>query len=270
MNKSKFLKKYGTWAVVTGASDGLGKQFAMQLAEIGFNLVLVARRKNLLDDLSERLNATYKVDCISIDLDLSANDAVASLYEKTSHLGIGLIVAAAGFGTSANLIEADIKLEKQLIDLNCRCLMEMSHVYGKKFTAQKKGGMILISSLLGFHGAFGTANYAASKAYVQALGEGLYFELRKHNVDVLTVAPGPINTGFAEAAGMNFMLALKPEEVAKESLASLGRQITLLPGFLTKFLYLSLFILLFRNLKVMVMGMVMKTMIKKKSSTPRK
>jgi len=270
MNKSKFLKKYGTWAVVTGASDGLGKQFAMQLAEIGFNLVLVARRKNLLDDLSERLNATYKVDCISIDLDLSANDAVASLYEKTSHLGIGLIVAAAGFGTSANLIEADIKLEKQLIDLNCRCLMEMSHVYGKKFTAQKKGGMILISSLLGFHGAFGTANYAASKAYVQALGEGLYFELRKYNVDVLTVAPGPINTGFAKAAGMNFMLALKPEEVAKESLASLGRQITLLPGFLTKFLYLSLFILLFRNLKVMVMGMVMKTMIKKKSSTPRK
>jgi len=265
MNKSKFLKKYGTWAVVTGANDGLGKQFAMQLAEIGFNLVLVARRKNLLDDLSERLNATYKVDCISIDLDLSANDAVASLYEKTSHLDIGLIVAAAGFGTSANLIEADIKVEKQLIDLNCRCLMEMSHVYGKKFTVQKKGGMILISSLLGFHGAFGTANYAASKAYVQALGEGLYFELRKHNVDVLTVAPGPINTGFAEAAGMNFMLALKPEEVAKESLASLGRQITLLPGFLTKFLYLSLFILLFRNLKVMVMGMVMKTMIKKKS-----
>ena len=265
MNKSKFLKKYGTWAVVTGANDGLGKQFAMQLAEIGFNLVLVARRKNLLDDLSERLNATYKVDCISIDLDLSANDAVASLYEKTSHLDIGLIVAAAGFGTSANLIEADIKVEKQLIDLNCRCLMEMSHVYGKKFTAQKKGGMILISSLLGFHGAFGTANYAASKAYVQALGEGLYFELRKHNVDVLTVAPGPINTGFAEAAGMNFMLALKPEEVAKESLASLGRQITLLPGFLTKFLYLSLFILLFRNLKVMVMGLVMKTKIKKKS-----
>jgi short-subunit dehydrogenase len=100
---------------------------------------------------------------------------------------------------------------------------------------------------------------------VQALGEGLYFELRKHNVDVLTVAPAPINTGFAEAAGMNFMLALKPEDVAKQSLSSLGRKITLLPGFLTKFLYLSLFILLFRNLKVMVMGMVMKTMIKKKS-----
>lgn len=263
MNKSNFLRKYGTWAIVTGATDGLGKQFAIQLAEIGFNLVVVARRKNLLDDLSKNLNQTYKVECIAIDLDLSANDAVSNLYEKTNHLDISLVVAAAGFGTSTNLIEADIKLEKQLIDLNCRSLMETSHLYGKKFARHKKGGLILISSLLGFHGAFGTANYAASKAYVQALGEALYFELRKHNVDVLTVAPGPINTGFAAAAGMQFSMALKPENVAKESIESLGRKITLLPGFLTKFLYLSLFMLVFRNLKVMVMGMVMKTMIKK-------
>lgn len=141
--------------------------------------------------------------------------------------------------------------------------MEMSHIYGKKFSTKKKGGMILISSLLGFHGAFGTANYAASKAYVQALGEALYFELRKYNVDVLTVAPGPINTGFAKAAGMEFSMALKPESVAKQSLATLGKKITLLPGFLSKFLYLSLSMLVFRNLKVIVMGMVMKTMIKK-------
>lgn len=138
MNKSNFLKKYGSWAIVTGATDGLGKQFAIQLAEIGFNLVVVARRKNLLDDLSKSLNKTYKVDCIAIDLDLSANDSVSVLYEKTNHLDIGLIVAAAGFGTSSNLIEADLKVEKQLIDLNCRSLMEISHVFGKKLAAKKK------------------------------------------------------------------------------------------------------------------------------------
>jgi short-subunit dehydrogenase len=141
--------------------------------------------------------------------------------------------------------------------------MEMSHAYGKKFAAQQKGGMILISSLLGFHGAFGTANYAASKAYVQAFGEAIYFELRRKKVDVLTVAPGPINTGFAAAAGMKFSMALQPEDVAKQSIACLGRKITLHPGFLTKFLYFSLSMLVFRNLKVIVMGMVMKTMIKK-------
>jgi uncharacterized protein len=261
MNQSKFLKKYGTWAIVTGATDGLGKQFAMKLAAMGFNLVVVARRKNLLDALAHKLNQAYKIDCLAIDLDLSANDAVNALNEKTGHLDIGLIVASAGFGTADDLIKADIKLEKQLIDLNCRCLMEMSHVYGKKFAAQKKGGIILISSLLGFHGAFGTANYAASKAYVQALGEGLYFELRKHGVDVLTVAPGPINTGFAATAGMHFNLALKPENVAEASIRCLGIGMTLLPGFLSKFLYFSLSMLILRKLKVMVMGMVMKTMI---------
>jgi short-subunit dehydrogenase len=263
MNTSTFLKKYGSWAIITGASDGLGKQFAIQLAKIGFNIVIIARRKNLLDDLSNKLTTSYKVDCISIDLDLSNEDAVAELYEKTSHLDIGLIVAAAGFGTSTNLIEADIKVEKQLINLNCRSLMEMAHIYGKKFSAQKKGGMILISSLLGFHGAFGTANYAASKAYVQAFGEAIYFELRRDNVDVLTVAPGPINTGFAAAAGMKFNMTLQPQDVAKQSIKCLGRKITLHPGFLTKFLYFSLNMLVFRNLKVLVMGMVMKTMIKK-------
>lgn len=263
MNKSRLLKKYGRWAIVTGASDGLGKQFAIQLAEIGFNLVIVGRRKELLDDLNKTLTQAHKVQCLTVDLDLSKNDAVNILEEKTRNLDIGLIVAAAGFGTSTNLIEADIKIEKQLIDLNCRSLMETSHVFGKKFAAQKRGGIILISSLLGFHGVFGTANYAASKSYVQALGEGLYFELRKHNVDVLTVAPGPINTGFAATAGMEFSMALKPEDVAKQSIQNLGKKITLLPGFLTKFLYLSLYLLFFRNLKVMILGTIMKTMIKK-------
>jgi len=263
MNKSRFLKKYGRWAIVTGASDGLGKQFAIQLAEIGFNLVIVGRRKKLLDDLNKTLTQAHKVQCLAVNLDLSTNDAVNILEEKTKDLDIGLIVAAAGFGTSTNLIEADIRIEKQLVDLNCRSLMEISHVFGKKFAAQKRGGIILISSLLGFHGVFGTANYAASKSYVQALGEGLYFELRKHNVDVLTVAPGPINTGFAATAGMEFSMALKPEDVAKQSIQTLGKKITLLPGFLTKFLYLSLYALFFRNLKVMILGTIMKTMIKK-------
>ncbi len=263
MNKTKLLKKYGNWAIVTGATDGLGKQFAIQLAEIGFNLVIVGRRKNLLDELHKKLNQAHKVKCLAIDLDLSTNDAVKILEDKTKDLDIGLIVAAAGFGTSTNLIQADIGIEKQLIDLNCKGLMEISHVFGKKFAAQKRGGIILISSLLGFHGVFGTANYAASKAYVQALGEGLYFELRKQNVDVLTVAPGPINTGFAATAGMQFNMALKPENVAKQSIQSLGRKITLLPGFLTKFLYFSLSMLFFRNLKVLILGTIMKTMIKK-------
>jgi short-subunit dehydrogenase len=263
MNQTKLLKKYGSWAIVTGASNGLGKEFAIQLAKIGFNVVLVARRKNLLIELSNQLENSYGIKSLPINLDLGHTDASSKLDDMTSHLDVGLIVSNAGFGTSGKLIESTIDVEKNLVDLNCRSLMELSYIYGQKFAKQKRGGIILISSLLGFVGASGSANYAASKAFVQSFGEGFHLEMKPKNVDVLTVAPGPIHTGFAERANMNFILALKPEDVAKDSINALGKKITLLPGFLTKFLYYSLQPLLFRNLKVMVMGLVMKTMIKK-------
>lgn len=263
MNQSKLLQKYGSWAVLTGSSNGLGKEFAIQLAKLGFNLVLVARRKSLLKKLSSQLEKSYGNKCLPINLDLGHTDSANILDEMTGHLDVGLIISNAGFGTSGKFLEGKIDVEKNLIDLNCRSLMELSYIYGQKFAEKKRGGIILISSLLGFLGTSGSANYAASKAFVQSFGEGLYSEMKRHNVDVLTVAPGPIHTGFAERANMNFMLALKPENVAKDSINALGKKMTLLPGFLTKFLYFSLQPLLFRNLKIMMQSFVMKTMIKK-------
>ena len=263
MNQTKLLQKYGSWAIVTGASNGLGKKFAIQLAKIGFNVVLVARRENILKELSNQLENSYGIKCMPINLDLGHTDAANILDKMTSHLDVGLIVSNAGFVTSGNLIKSKIDVEKNLVDLNCRSLMELSYIYGQKFAKNKRGGIILISSLLGFLGTPGSANYAASKAFVQSFGEGFHSEMKPHNVDVLTVAPGPIHTGFAERANMNFILALKPENVAKDSINALGKKITLLPGFLSKFLYFSLQPLLFRNLKIKVMGLVMKTMIKK-------
>ena len=263
MNQTKFLQKYGSWAIVTGASNGIGKEFAIQLAKIGFNVVLVARRKGLLEELSDQLENSYGIKCMSINLDLGHADAANILDDMTSHLDIGLIVSNAGFGTSGKLIESKIDVEKNLVDLNCRSLMELSYIFGQKFAKKNHGGIILISSLLGFVGIPGSANYAASKAFVQSFGEGFHSEMKPYNVDVLTVAPGPVHTGFAEKANMNFILALSPENVAQDSINALGKKITLLPGFLTKFLYYSLQPLLLRNLKIMVMGLVMKTMIKK-------
>jgi short-subunit dehydrogenase len=263
MNQTKFLQKYGSWAIVTGASNGIGKEFAIQLAKIGFNVVLVARRKGLLEELSDQLENSYGIKSLPINLDLGHTDAAKILDEMTTNLDVGLIVSNAGFGTSGNLLDSRIDIEKNLIDLNCRSLMELSYIYGQKFAKKKRGGIILISSLLGFFGTPGSANYAASKAFVQSFGEGFHSEMKRHNVDVLTVAPGPVHTGFAEKANMNFILALNPENVAKDSINALGKKITLLPGFLTKFLYFSLQSLLIRNLKIMILGLVMKPMIKK-------
>ncbi len=198
MNQTKFLQKYGSWAIVTGASNGIGKEFAIQLAKIGFNVVLVARRKALLEELSDQLENSYGIKCMSINLDLGHADAANILDDMTSHLDIGLIVSNAGFGTSGKLIESKIDVEKNLVDLNCRSLMELSYIFGQKFAKKNRGGIILISSLLGFVGIPSSANYAASKAFVQSFGEGFHSEMKPYNVDVLTVAPGPVHTGFAE------------------------------------------------------------------------
>ena len=132
MNQTKFLQKYGSWAIVTGASNGIGKEFAIQLANIGFNVVLVARRKRLLEELSDQLENSYGIKSLPINLDLGQTDAAKILDEMTTNLDVGLIVSNAGFGTSGNLLDSQIDIEKTLIDLNCRSLMELSYIYGQK------------------------------------------------------------------------------------------------------------------------------------------
>jgi uncharacterized protein len=155
-------------------------------------------------------------------------------------LDVGLLVAAAGFGTSGALIKARLDEELNMLDVNCRSVLAMSYYFGRMFADKKRGGIILFGSLLGFQGAPQTANYAATKAYVQTLAEGLHYELKLYGVDVLATAPGPVGTGFAARANMQMGATATPAEVAKSTLAALGHNITVRPGFLAKFLGYSL------------------------------
>ena len=115
----------------------------------------------------------------------------------------------------------------------------MNH-FSQKFIQKKKGGIILLSSMVGFQGVPFAAHYAATKAYVQSLGEALSVELKPYGVDVLAAAPGPVVSGFAERANMKMGMAMKPSDVGIPILKALGRKATVLPGFLTKFLVGSL------------------------------
>lgn len=173
-------------------------------------------------------------------LDLGLVESVDKLLAETKDCDVGLLVAAAGFGTSGNLIKADLENELNMIDVNCKTVLAMSYHYGRMFAEKKRGGIILMSSLLGFQGAPNTANYAATKAYVQSLAEGLYYELSSYGVDVLASAPGPVGTGFAARANMQMGATATPEEVGAATLAALGHNITVRPGFLAKFLGYSL------------------------------
>lgn len=254
-------EKYGPWAVVTGASEGIGREFAFAIAEEGINLILVARREGELREVNSRIKACSKVDVTILPFDLGDQDAVRNLMQAVGERDVGLLVAAAGFGTSGPFADSDLEPELAMVDLNCRSVVELVRLVSARLTRRGRGGIILMSSLLAFQGVPRSANYAATKAFVQTFAEGLAVELRPVGVDVIACAPGPIASGFAARANMKMSLSQGPDAVASETLKALGRRMTVRPGWLSKFLELSL-ALLPRWGRVRIMGIIMSGMTK--------
>jgi short-subunit dehydrogenase len=231
--------KYGEYALVTGASSGIGAEFAAQLAAAGMNLVLVARRKDRLDVLAARLRAAHGTATEVIGLDLAADGAVAELGRRTDRLGIGLIVASAGIVTSGPFLRNDLAAESALLRLNLTVPAELAHTYGRQLARRGRGGLILVSSAVAFAPVPYTANYAAAKAYLASLGQALHYELKPAGVDVLVLAPGPVQTeGAANAEGIDFgklpVPSMQPAPVVRAALRGLGRKPLVIPGFLNK------------------------------------
>jgi short-subunit dehydrogenase len=235
-----FSHRYGPWAVVTGASDGIGQAFARWLARKGLNLVLVARRESALASLAAELRLTHGTNCRVLALDMSAPAASKELADATADLDVGLLVAAAGFGTSGPLLDGPLAAEAEMVDLNCRAVVEQAWHFGQRMGRRGRGGVVLMSSLLAFQGTPRAAHYAATKAYVQTLAEGLRVEWAPLGVDVIASAPGPIRTGFAARANLRMAQALPAEVVARVTMRALGRKTTVRPGWSSKLLGWSL------------------------------
>ncbi len=241
------------WALVTGASDGIGRAFALELAAQGYACILVGRNDGRLHEVAALIDETGSR---VLAVDLSRADAIQHVVEATADLKIDLLVAAAGYGTSGPFVEAELGNELAMIDVNCRAVAALTHHFGAHMAAQGHGGIILFSSLVAFQGVPRSANYAATKAYIQTLAEGLRPELKPFGVDVLSVAPGPIASGFAARSGLSMGLSQTPEIVAKQSLAALGRKTTVRPGWLAKLLIGSLS-LLPRSGRTLIMTQIM-------------
>ena len=256
MKRQSFVNKYGPWAVVTGASDGIGQAFAEELAAVGVNLVLVARREDRLRQLADHIRQAHGVEALVIAADLAHPDGRTAVEQGTEDLDVGLLVAAAGFGTSGPLLKADPDMERNMLQVNCLAVLEQSMAFSRRFVKRGRGGIILMASLLSWQGVPAAAHYAATKAYVQSLAEGLHRELAPFNVDVLASAPGPVNSGFASAADMRMGKADPPSTVAKQSLQALGRKATVIPGAFGKFLTYSL-LSLPRTVRVRILAGVM-------------
>jgi short-subunit dehydrogenase len=254
--QQRLRARYGPWAVVTGASDGIGRAIAVHLAEAGLNLVLVARREELLNALAAELMQKHRIEARALVLDLGERSAADAIVAATAGLEVGLLAAIAGFGTSGNFVDAPLAAELEMVDVNCRAVVELSHHFAGRFAAQRRGGLVLMSSLLAFQGVPRSATYAATKAFIQTFAEGLSPELAPHGVDVVASAPSGVRSGFEARADMRMGAASTPDIVARQTLHALGRKTTVRPGFLSKFLEASLH-LLPRWMRSRIMAIVM-------------
>lgn len=255
------LARYGQYALVTGASSGLGAEFAVQLAAAGLSLVLVARRKDRLDAQAARLRAEYRVDVDVIPLDLARDGAVAELADRTGHLDVGLMVANAGVLTTGPFLGNDWTVESELLRVDLMVPAEMAHRYGRAFAARGRGAVILISSAVGFGPVPYAANYAAVKAYIASLGQALDYELSGSGVDVVTLAPGSTKTeGADNAPGIDFgKMPGQPMQagpVVSAALRGLGRRPVVIPGGANKILDFTGKYLMPRRAQTALNGMI--------------
>lgn len=258
----RFVDRYGPWAVVTGASAGIGEAIARSLAARGINVVLVARSRQRIEQLAVDLETAHSVRALAVTLDLAQRDSIHQLLATTADLDVGLLVTAAGFGTSGPFLANQIGDEIEMIDVNCAAVCAQAHHFATRFAERGRGGLILLSSIVGFQGMPLAANYAATKAYIQCLGEALARELEPAGVDVLTAAPGPTASGFADRAGMRMSGADTPEQIADPILDALGKKATVLPSARSKLLRWAVLTMPRRSGRVWIMGNVMKGMTK--------
>ena len=231
-----FAPKYGPWALVTGAAQGLGAAFAETLGSIGLALVLVDRQEEQLAATAERLRRTHGVEVIEVVVDLTDPDSVSGITRATENLDVGLLIANAALGNVGPFLDADIEDLLSTVDVNVRAALVLTHTYGRDMARRGRGGIILLASNAGYQGTPFVANYAATKAYNLVLGEGLWYELREHGVDVLAFAPGATNTpslrsvrpGLTE--GVKARGVMLPDDSVRAALAALGRSPSARPG----------------------------------------
>ena len=235
--KQEFLQKYGPWALVTGAAQGLGSAFAEQLAERGLNVVLVDRQHSVLASTAFKLKEKYNVDFREVVIDLEHPNFIEKLTSETNDLEIGLLVANAAVGYVGSFAEIELETMLSGIDVNVKAALILSHTFCKAMISRKKGGIIFLASSSGYLGTPYVANYCATKAYNLILAEALWYELGKYDVDVLGFSPGATNTPSFRGSrgdlkeGEKSKGVLLPDLVADRALQVLGQAPSARPGF---------------------------------------
>jgi short-subunit dehydrogenase len=239
-----------TAALITGASSGIGADLARELAARGHGVVLVARRADRLEALAAELREARGVRAEALACDLTDPDALAELPARVEALGleVSILVNNAGYGSAGQFVDLDVQAETDMVRLNCEAVVALSGAYAPKLVAREGGGAILVvASSAGMQPIPGQATYAASKAFALHFAEALHTELSHLGVAVSALCPGPIDTEFAERAGLaeafdgvpNFA-RVSSEDCAKAAVDGLARnRRVVVPGLAIKGMTIS-------------------------------
>ena len=216
---------YGPWALVTGASSGIGEEFARQAAASGINVVLLARGEERLKDVAASLAAGYQVQTRTVAVDLGQDGILAAVGEATDGLDIGLVVSNAGAGNPGPFISLSRARLRELVHLNVIAHLELAHHFGQKLAQRGRGGIVLVSAAAAAGGLPYMANDSATKAYPLNLGEALHVELAQAGVDVTVLVPLLVSTPVVTRMGFDAVelpfAAISVEEAVDEALSAL-------------------------------------------------
>jgi uncharacterized protein len=262
---TEFKSRYGSWAVVAGASQGLGAAYARQLAARGLNLVLVARQADLLEGLAAEVAQRFAVQVKTMVLDLSLPEAAGQIDGEIANLDTGLLVYNAAYSAVGPFLDRPEADHLQEINTNIRTPLELTYRLGARMLENQHGGVILMSSLSAFQGSAYISNYAATKAYNMLLAEGLWEEWRPHGVDVLVCISGAIRTPNFESsapqkAGRISDATMEPEAIAQAAIKALGRQPFVIPGRGNRLASFVMRHLLPRRAAIQMMGRILRDM----------
>src|SRR5512146_1557995 len=216
---------YGPWALVTGASSGIGEEFARQMAANGINVVLVARREDRLKEVAAELTTRYDVQARVVAADLGRDGILDRVAEATGDLDIGLVVSNAGTGNPGPFISLPRERLREVVQLNVITHLDLAHHFGQRLAQRGRGGIVLVSAVAAAGGLPYMANDSATKAYPLNLGEALHAELAPAGVDVTVHVPVLVNTPVVARTGLDRIglpaEPITPEQAVDEALTAL-------------------------------------------------
>lgn len=227
--------KFGPWAIVTGASSGIGKGFAQRLAADGLNLVLVARRVSLLEEIGKSLSREFGIAYRTIEADLGQERAIKKIAEATDDLDIGLLVSNAGTGKPGKFLSFNYEVQKYFVQLNALSHFNLTHYFGERMAKRKKGGVLITGAMGATEGVPYMASMAAAKGFLLSLGKSLHYEFKEFGMNITVLITTPTDTPIVPLLGFDKeTMPMKPitvEQCVSEALMALSKnRISVMPG----------------------------------------